>query len=315
MFFQRSIDDYDQNAQCSDSRRLIMSSLPLKPQEQWLDGKGGLRLFTRHWRPSGPPRAAVAICHGVNSHGGQYLRAAEEFAAHGFAVTALDLRGRGRSEGERFYTESVDDYVSDLSQAIELARSHDPDVPLFLLGHSAGGVTSVSYALDFQDRIDGLICESFAFRVYAPDIALSLLKGASHIAPHLHVLKLQMEDFSRDPAWVEALLADPLTKDEVQPVQTVAALARAGDRFEREFGRITLPVLILHGTADKATRVDGSQEFFDKASSTDKQLILYDDYYHDLLNDLGRERVMADITCWIDARIPAMPEAVPRIPA
>jgi len=282
-----------------------MPAPTIQPQEQWLEGTGGLRIFTRHWRPAGPPRGALAICHGVNSHGGHYLRAAEEFVAHGYAVTALDLRGRGKSEGERFYTESVDDYVSDLSQAIELARSHDPGVPLFLLGHSAGGVTAVSYALDFQDRIDGLICESFAFRVYAPDIALSLLKGASHVAPHLHVLKLKMEDFSRDPAWVAQLLADPLCAGEVQPVQTVAALARAGDRFEREFDRITLPVLILHGTADKATRPDGSQEFFDRAGSADKQLILYDDYYHDLLNDLGRERVMADITGWIDARIPA----------
>src|SRR5687768_5599292 len=150
------------------------------PQEQWLEGSGG-KIFTRHWRPAGEPRAALAICHGVNSHGGQYLRAGDEFAAAGFAVTALDLRGRGKSEGERFYVEHVDDYVSDLSQTIELAKSHDPGLPCFLLGHSAGGVTAVSYALDFQDRIDGLICESFAFHVYAPDVALAILKGASHI--------------------------------------------------------------------------------------------------------------------------------------
>lgn len=284
------------------------------PQEQWLEGKGGLRIFTRHWRPIGEPKAALVICHGVNSHGGQYLRAAAEFAAAGFAVTALDLRGRGKSEGERFYVEHVDEYVSDLSQAIELAKSHDPGRPCYLLGHSAGGVTSVSYALDYQDRIDGLICESFAFHVFAPDIALAILKGASHIAPHLHVLKLHMEDFSRDPAWVEQLLADPLTKDEVQPVQTVVALVRAGDRMAREFGTIALPVLILHGTADKATRPDGSQEFFDHAGSADKQLILYEGHYHDLLNDLGRERVMADILAWIDARLPAVQQAAMPMP-
>lgn len=275
------------------------------PHEQWLDGTGGPRIFTRHWRPAGPSRAALVICHGVNSHGGQYLRAAAEFAAAGYAVTALDLRGRGRSEGERFHVEDVADYVSDLSQAIELARSHDPGLPCFLLGHSAGGVVSVSYALDHQERLAGLICESFAFRVFAPDFALSLLKGASHILPDLPALKLKMQDFSRDPAWVAELLADPYTRNETQPVETVAALVRAGDRMEREFGRITVPLLILHGTADKATRPDGSQEFFDHAGSADKQLILYEDYYHDLLNDLGRERVMADILGWIDARLPA----------
>jgi acylglycerol lipase len=275
------------------------------PHEQWLEGTGG-KIFTRHWRPPGgaAPRAALAICHGVNSHGGQYLRAAEEFAAAGFAVTALDLRGRGRSEGERFHVEHVDEYVSDLSQAIELAKATDPELPCFLLGHSAGGVTSVSYALDYQDRIAGLICESFAFRVFAPDFALTLLKGASHVLPDLPALKLKMKDFSRDPVWVAELLADPYTQDEAQPVETVAALVRAGDRMEKAFGTITLPLLILHGTADKATRPDGSQEFFDHAGSADKQLILYQDYYHDLLNDLGRERVMADIVGWIEARLP-----------
>jgi len=291
---------------------------PARPvTEAWLDGTGG-RIFTRHWEPDGAPRASLVICHGVNSHGGQYLRAAQEFSANGFAVTALDLRGRGKSDGERFYVDSIDAYVSDLSQTIELARSHHPDLPVYLLGHSAGGVTSVTYALDFQDRIAGLICESFAFRVYAPDFALKLLEGASHVAPHAHVLKLKMEDFSRDPEWVAQLNADPLTLNEVQPVSTVAAFARAGERFEREFSRITLPVLILHGTADKATRPDGSQEFFDEAGSTDKTLKLYDGYYHDLLNDLGREAVMADILGWIDARLPQSESAeatAPPVPA
>jgi acylglycerol lipase len=272
------------------------------PTEQWLDGKGG-KLFTRHWEPEGAPKANLVLCHGVNSHGGQYVRAGETFAGRGFAVTALDLRGRGKSDGERFYIDSIDDYVSDLSLAIELGRSKHPDLPLYLLGHSAGGVTAVTYALDHQDKLDGLICESFAFRVYAPDFALKLLEGADHIVPHAHVLKLKMEDFSRDPEWVAQLNADPLTKDEVQPVGTVAAFARAGERFEREFDRITLPLLILHGTADKATRPDGSQEFFEEAGSADKTLKLYEGHYHDLLNDLGREEVFNDVGGWIDAHV------------
>ena len=272
--------------------------------EEWIEGTGG-RIFTRHWEPAETPKANLVICHGVNSHGGQYIRAGEEFAARGFAVTALDLRGRGKSEGERFYAESIDDYVSDLSKAIELGRSKHPELPLYLLGHSAGGVTSVTYALDYQDRIAGLICESFAFRVFAPNFALKLLEGASHFVPHAHVLRLKMEDFSRDPDWVAQLNADPLTKDEVQPVATVAALARAGERFEREFGRITLPLLIMHGTADKATRPDGSEQFYREAGSADKELKLYEGYYHDLLNDLGRDRIVDDIAAWIDARLPA----------
>lgn len=281
-----------------------MATRTISPSEEWLEGKGGLRIFTRHWAPEGEPRASLVFCHGVNSHGGQYQRAAEEFAARGLAVTALDLRGRGRSDGERFYVEHIDDYVSDLSQTIEAARARHPDVPLYLLGHSAGGVTACTFALDHQDRIDGLICESFAFRVYAPDIALKLLEGASHILPHVHVLQLKIDDFTRDPDRLAELKADPLIAGEVQPIATVAALARADERLEREFERITLPVLIMHGTADKTTRPEGSQMFFDHAGSTDKELKLYEGHVHDLLNDLGREQVMDDIAGWIEARLP-----------
>lgn len=270
--------------------------------EQWLDGTGG-RIFTRHWEPEGTPKSSLVLCHGVNSHGGQYLRAGEEFASRGFAVTALDLRGRGKSDGERFYIDSIGEYVADLALAVELARSKQPRLPLYVLGHSAGGVTSVTYALDHQDEIDGLICESFAFRVFAPNFALKLLEGASHVLPHAHVLRLKMEDFSRDPEWVAQLKADPLTDNEVQPVATVAAFARAGERFEREFGRITLPLLIIHGTGDKATRPDGSEQFFKEAGSTDKTLKLYDGYAHDLLNDIGKEQVFDDVALWIEERL------------
>lgn len=281
----------------------MTSAMFSSASEHWLEGTGG-RIFTRHWEPQGSPKASLVLCHGVNSHGGQYLRAGEDFAGRGFAVTALDLRGRGRSDGERFYIESIDEYVSDLSLTIDHARSLHPDLPIYLLGHSAGGVTAVTYALDHQDRIDGLICESFAFRVFAPNFALKLLEGASHFLPHAHVLKLKMADFSRDPAWVAQLEADPLTLDETQPVATVAAFARAGERFEREFGRIALPVLILHGTEDKATRPDGSEQFFREAGAADKTLKLYDGYYHDLLNDLGRETVIEDVAGWIGKRLP-----------
>ena len=271
--------------------------------ERWLDGTGG-RIFTRHWEPQGEPKASLVLCHGIHSHSGHYLRAGEEFARRGFAVTGLDLRGRGRSEGERFYAETIDEYVSDLSLTIDFARARHPDLPLYLLGHSAGGVTAVTYALDHQERIDGLICESFAFRVYAPNFALKLLEGASHFVPHAHVLTLKMEDFSRDAEWVAQLRSDPLIEGESQPIATVAAFARAGERFEREFGRIILPVFILHGTADKATRPDGSEQFYREVGSSDRTLKLYEGHYHDLLNDLGREEVFADVDSWINTRLP-----------
>ena len=111
---------------------------------------------------------------------------------------ALDHRGRGKSDGERFYVDKFADYVHDLATFIKLVKSQEPGLPIFLLGHSAGGVISCGYALEYQDQLAGLICESFAHQVPAPDFALAVLKGVSHLAPHAHVFKLKNEDFSRD---------------------------------------------------------------------------------------------------------------------
>lgn len=275
-------------------------------KEEKLEGVGGLKIFVRSWRPISKSRGVVVICHGVNSHSGQYLWAAEQFVAGGLAVYALDLRGRGKSDGDRFYVENVADYVSDLAMLVKLAKSREPGLPVFLLGHSAGGVVSCVYTLDHQAELAGLICESFAFQVPAPDFALAVIKGLSHIAPHAHVLRLKNEDFSRDPKVVKSMNEDPLIDNEVQPTQTVAALVRADERLKKEFPLITLPVFILHGTADKATRPSGSQLFYDTAGSKDKTLKLYEGHFHDLLNDIDKEVVMADIKRWIDARVPAV---------
>lgn len=263
----------------------------------------GFETFVRSWRPPTAARGVLVIVHGFNSHSGHYLAVGQQFAEFGLAVYALDLRGRGRSDGERFYIEKLSDYMHDIEQLVALAKRREPGLPVFLLGHSAGGVLSCTYALDHQQELAGLICESFAYQVPAPDFALAVLKGLSHLAPHTHVLRLKIEDFSRDPAIMQALLADPLIADEVQPTLTVAEMVRADERLKREFAHITLPVLILHGTTDKVTRPEGSQFFYDHAGSRDKTLKLYEGHAHDLLNDLDRDLVMHDIKGWIEQRL------------
>jgi alpha-beta hydrolase superfamily lysophospholipase len=275
------------------------------PTEERIATSGGITVFVRSWRPDRKPRGVVAIVHGFNSHSGYYHWVAEQFTARGLAVYAVDLRGRGLSDGERYYVEKVADYVNDVHALVTLARTREPGSPIYLLGHSAGGVISCTYALERQDGLAGLICESFAYQVYAPDFALAVLKGLSHVAPHAHVLKLPIEDFSRLPDVVARMHNDPFVANEVQPTHTVAEMVRADERLKRDFPLLKLPLLILHGTADKVTRPGGSQFFHDTAGSADKTLKLYPDHAHDLLNDLDKEVVMGDIVGWIEARLPA----------
>ncbi|MCX5497418.1 lysophospholipase [Kaistia dalseonensis] len=271
--------------------------------EGLFQGAGGLNIAYRAWQPSTSPRAVVVIVPGFNSHSGQYLWVAEQLTALGLAVYSVDLRGRGKSDGERFYVESFADYVSDVEGLMAIVKAEQPGRPVYMLGHSAGGVVACIYTLEHQAELAGLICESFAHQVPAPDFALAVLKGLSYVAPHAHVLKLNNADFSRDPAVVASMDADPLIAHETQPTKTVAEMVRADERLKVEFPLITLPVLILHGTADKATKPSGSQLFFDTAGSSDKTLELYEGHYHDLLNDVGKEIVMADIAAWLEERL------------
>jgi len=267
-------------------------------QEETIASTGG-NIFVRSWRPAETPRAVVVIVPGFNSHSGYYLWVGDHLAAKGFATYALDLRGRGESDGERFYVQSFHDYVDDVQAAVSLARTREPRVPFFVLGHSAGGVIACLYTLEHQKELAGLVCESFAFQVPAPDFALAVFKGLSHVAPHAHVLHLKNEDFSRDPEVVAAMNADNLIAHETQPTQTLAEMVRADERLKSEFPLFTLPLLILHGTADKATRPEGSKLFFETAGSTDKTLKLYGGSFHDPLNDLDKATVMADVTAWL----------------
>jgi acylglycerol lipase len=270
-------------------------------REEMFPGSGNLPLFARSWRPEGPVRGLVVIVHGFMAHSGMYQWTAERLVALGMAVYAFDLRGHGRSEGERFWVEDFADYVGDLGRFVSLARSREPGAPTYVLGHSAGGIVASLYAVDHQAELAGLISESFAFELPAPDFALAIMKGLDHVAPHLHVLSLNPEHFSRDPGFVEAMRKDPLVNHMPGPTRTLAALARADARLRKGFPDISLPVLILHGLADKAAKPHGSQIFFDAVGSQDKTLKLYDGAFHDLLNDVDKERVMADITEWIRA--------------
>jgi alpha-beta hydrolase superfamily lysophospholipase len=273
--------------------------------ELTFDGVGGLKIAARSWRPECAVRAIMILIHGFNSHSGYMAWPAEQFAGSGFAAYALDHRGRGKSEGERFYVEKFSDWVEDVDKLVGIARSENPGVPVYVLGHSVGGVIASSYVFEHQSEIAGLICESFAYDVGLPHLVQLALEGASYLIPHLPVYSLKNEIFSRDPDVVAAMNNDPLIANEKQPAETASEVLKAAARLGENMPNIKVPVFIIHGTDDKATRPEGSQYFYDNVGSEDKTLKLYEGGYHDLLNDIDKEIVMADILAWVNERIPA----------
>jgi acylglycerol lipase len=271
--------------------------------ERTFEGVGGLRIAARSWEPEGALRGIMILIHGFNSHSGYFGWAAERFAADGFAVYALDLRGRGKSEGERFYIESFSDWLGDVDKLVDIARSENPGAAVYVLGHSVGGVIAASYVFEHQPEIAGLICESFAFDVGLPHLVQLALEGASYLVPHLPLYSLKNEIFSRDPRVVAEMNNDPLIANEKQPAETASEVLKAAARLQENMPNFNVPVFIIHGTDDKATRPEGSQYFYDNVGSKDKTLKLYEGGYHDLLNDIDKEIVMADILEWINERV------------
>ncbi len=254
----------------------------------------------------------MILVHGFNAHSGYMTWPAEQFAARGSRAMPSTSGDAASPKGERFYVEQFSEYLGDVDGLVRQARSENPGLPVFVLGHSAGGVIAASYVFEHQNEIAGLVSESFAYDVGLPDAAAILLKGISHLTPHLHVYTLKNEIFSRDPEAVSRMNNDPLIEKESQPAETAAEMLKAADRLTENFPKFTVPVLILHGTADKATKPAGSQRFYDMAGSKDKTLKLYEGHFHDLLNDVDKEVVMADIQAWIDARLPR-PTAKPTV--
>lgn len=265
----------------------------------------GETLFEQWWRPQEEPKAALVLVHGIGEHSGRYAHFAHYLLERGYAVNALDLRGHGRSAGARAFCRRFDEYVADIDLFLSRAAARTPDKPLFIMGHSMGGTIVTLHWLQHQPSVQGVILTSAGFKTNVKINPLLLASGKflSTWLPRVPTLKLDTTLVSRDPAAVEAYDNDPLIWHRGVLARTGAELLRAFDVIGEQMERLTPPLLILHGTDDHITDPDGSRELYARAGSTDKTLNLYEGLYHELLNEVEKERVMADIVAWLDARV------------
>jgi alpha-beta hydrolase superfamily lysophospholipase len=273
-------------------------------REGWFRGAGGLSLFRRTWRPTGPARAVLINVHGLGDHSGLYPALVEHFTARGIAVYAPDVRGNGRSPGQRAYVERWDEYREDLERFVAVVRQEEPGPPIFLLGNSLGGLIVLDYVLHRPEGIRGVIAASPPLgRLGVPAPLLALGRVLSRVWPRFSVRTgMDLSGLARDPAVVETVLADPLFH-RVGTARLSTEVLAAIARVQAAAARFPLPLLILHGSADRMVLPDGSRAFVARVGHPDRELREYAGAFHVLFADLDRERVLTDVEQWIAARL------------
>jgi alpha-beta hydrolase superfamily lysophospholipase len=290
-------------------RVLYQAAADVRHESALFAGAGGVTLFAQSFRPPGAAKAAVVLVHGLKGTSNQYGPAAEVLTRHGYAVYAFDLRGHGNSEGRRVWIDSFSQFLDDLGIFLDRVRQAEPGRPVFLFGHSMGGAIVAEMALLRHPAVRGIVLCAAALRL-TPDVTpfkVRAIRAFARSSPRLGVLTVPNRGFSRDPAVVAAMDHDPLIYNHAGPARTAVELVAAIEHIQGHMEELTQPLLILHGTGDRVTNLEGSRQLYERARSTDKTLKLYEGHLHGLLQDLGKEQVLADLVAWMDARLGAAP--------
>jgi acylglycerol lipase len=272
------------------------------------DGAHGVEIFWQAWTPAAAIRAVVLLAHGASEHSGRYAWVAERLVDSGYALYAPDHRGHGRSDGRRAVIDRLDRAVQDLDTTRALASERHPDVPVFLLGHSMGGALAIEYALRYQERLAGLALSApLAALETASPVTRAIGALLSAVAPATGVFAIDPALVSRDPAVVRDYEQDPLNYHGRVPARTVAELSAAIGGFPERLPELSLPLLVMYGTADELVATEGSAMVHERAGSDDNRIIAYEGLRHEILNEPERERVVRDLVAWLDGHVGRAP--------
>jgi acylglycerol lipase len=261
----------------------------------------GVALRGRLWPVSQQTQRVFVVVHGLKDHGGRYAELAEALTPGGTAVAAFDLRGHGRSDGPRAFVRRFSEYGADLRTEIEGLKLRFPGRPILLFGHSLGGAVAARFALDHPNELAGLVLSAPALREPAttPKAAAAIVRFLSAIAPRARVFRPDVAGFSRIPAVLDAMAKDPLIDPRAVPARTAAELLRTMPTILADAGRLSAPLLILHGTADRVTDPGGSVAFVGSVASSSRRLISVPGAYHDLLHEPEAETLRDSIASWV----------------
>lgn len=275
----------------------------MKPETTSFLNQDGQRIHTIHWLPVGEIKAVIILVHGIAEHSARYQHVAEYLSQHGYAVYALDHRGHGLSEGLRTYFDTFEQPVADLEHYVEQVKTAQPGKKLFMYGHSMGSLISLLYILKHQVELAGWISSGSPVNLdeAVSPIVVSAGLFVARIAPKLRLFPVKSKGISHDPQIVAAYDSDPHI--DRRPVRTgmAAGIVKNGRQARQQVFTLRLPVLILHGADDPLAPPSGSQYLYNHIGSIDKTLKVYTGMYHEIHNEIERQRVLDDVLTWLNA--------------
>ena len=262
-------------------------------------------IYYQAWLPEGEVKAVLLVVHGLGEHCGRYMNVVNHFVPLGYAVYGFDHIGHGRSDGKREYVERFSDYTDTLTVYFEMVKGWQAGKPVFLFGHSMGGLIASYYLLDHQDSFRGAVISAPAVKVSDSISRVTIIMGRilSVLAPKMGLLRLEDNYISRDSKVVEAYVNDPLVFHGKTTARMGAELLKAMFRVTAEADRISLPFIVVQGSEDKIVDPGGGQMLYAKAGSADKTIKIYDGLFHEVLNEPERARVLKDVEAWLAAHL------------
>lgn len=251
------------------------------------------------------PKAVLIFVHGLNEHSGRYKHPVKYFSKANYTIYLFDHRGHGKSDGLRSYVDNFSTYLKDLNEFVRWVKAREKKAPIFMIGHSMGGQILLNYLAKYKPKINGFLTSSANIQI-AIKIPYLKKKIALFLSRYIPKFALPNEIdpkwISRDPDIVSEYKNDPLVSSKTT-LGLIAEMITNQDRIFELPEMISIPAFMMHGGDDQICAANGTKLFFDKLAAKDKKIKIYDHYFHEIFNEIGKEEVFAEMEAWLNDHI------------
>lgn len=267
-------------------------------------GVDGVSLYYQSWHPVEAPKAVLGIAHGLGGHSGLFGNVVNALVAKGYAAYGMDLRGHGRSSGQRGYINRWTELREDFDRFRQLMATHHPSLPCFAMGHSLGSIITLDYALRHPDSLSGLVLMAPPLKqAGVPPLRLAIGQMVSRVYPRFTLnTGIPQSASSRDPEVIATYASDPLRHTK-GTARLVTEYLKTIQYIQANLPYLQAPILVLHGSKDVVALPESSDLLFEQLQVMDKEYRSYSGAFHDLHNDTNYQQVVNDLTNWLDRHV------------